>query len=459
MSESMIPETVDRGEALGELASPPPGYALPKRTDDFDTDFMTQLLRHRGLIDEENEVVSQEFIDVGMTAGYFSEIKKIKCTYKEETDAPSSFVVKTWPRFELLPKENLRAMFLKDIKSYLFPQERFFPRPQAYLAVYEEENDICTLVMEDAEAFSEHKVHEREMNFEDVMLLIPKLVDIAVEWEGCHQGEKARQLEKLGVDLWTSDRSIATLKFIMPAGAKLLDRMLEMESSSLVGSPTWDTVFGKPGMAELLSRKIDSFYGAVKPENGATCTLAHGDLRGDNIFIQKKENGKDSSDWLCIDFQLLFRGPIPSDLAYLMNSASVLPEVYTGDNLKKILRSFYDQFMLKTKLYKDYTYERFEHEFAVMSTVLFIYYVGFGGEIWRTGAFKNKQPARVELGGRGAEEADLTPEDLRKRMWWRKTFANFREIFLAFHLYEELKGLPDTLEGLGDWVELPDHLK
>ena len=38
----------------------------------------------------------------------------------------------------------------------------------------------------------------------------------------------------------------------------------------------------------------------------------------------------------------MFRGPVPSDLAYLMGTGSVLPEVYTGDNMHKILRSFYD---------------------------------------------------------------------------------------------------------------------
>ena len=54
--------------------------------------------------------------------------------------------------------------------------------------------------------------------------------------------------------------------------------------------------------------------------------------------------------WLCIDFQLMFRGPVPSDLAYLMNSGTVLPEVYTGENRQTVLRAFYDQFMAKTQL-------------------------------------------------------------------------------------------------------------
>ena len=38
---------------------------------------MTALLRRRGVIDATDEVVSQEDKGVGMTAGYFSAIKKV----------------------------------------------------------------------------------------------------------------------------------------------------------------------------------------------------------------------------------------------------------------------------------------------------------------------------------------------------------------------------------------------
>ena len=90
---------------------------LPKGLADADAHFMTQVLRQSGAIASDNEVVSQEEQDVGMTAGYFSAIKRVKCRYKNPTDAPVSFIVKTWPPFELAPKETMRAMFTKDIGS------------------------------------------------------------------------------------------------------------------------------------------------------------------------------------------------------------------------------------------------------------------------------------------------------------------------------------------------------
>ena len=78
---------------------------LPKSLDEIDAAFMTRVLRHNKVISASNEVVAQEEEGVGMTAGYFSAIKKVKCRYKEATDAPTSFVVKTWPPFEILPSK------------------------------------------------------------------------------------------------------------------------------------------------------------------------------------------------------------------------------------------------------------------------------------------------------------------------------------------------------------------
>jgi len=155
----------------------------------------------------------------------------------------------------------------------------------------------------------------------------------------------------------------------------------------------------------------------------------------------------------------MFRGPVPSDLAYLMSSGSVLPEVYAGDGRKKVLKAFYDQFMAKTHLYKGYTYYRFEREFALMTTVIFVYYVGMGAAYWQGAALRNELAGRVELGGKGATESDLTPVELRQRMWWRKAFANMRENFKDFDYYRWLQRLPDNLQGLGPWVELPAHLR
>ena len=178
--------------------------ALPRSLADVDAGFMTLLLRARGVISPTNSVVALDERDVGMTAGYFSAIKRVICAFAEPTDAPSSYVVKTWPEFEILPKEAIRAMFMKDIQAYQFPAEQFFPRAPALLADFDAENDRWALVMQDVEAFAEHKTHENELNLDEVLRMIPGLVDMAVAWEGCHEG--ARPPTSMGSELASGHR-------------------------------------------------------------------------------------------------------------------------------------------------------------------------------------------------------------------------------------------------------------
>lgn len=430
---------------------------LPKGLDDVDPAFMTHVLRRSGAIAQTNEVLSQDEEGVGMTAGYFSAIKRVHCTYKEPTDAPRSFVVKAWPQLEIAPKDSIRAMFVKDIKGYQMPAERFYPRPITHLAAFDADNDLWALVMEDACVYAQQKLHEAELSFDEVMRLIPGLVDVAVAWEGADSGERAAQLEELGVGLWAADENLASFKALMPGSAKIYDKATTMASSPLVGTATWDTCLGGPGFCETFARKSDAFFASAHPDNGATCTLSHGDFRGDNLFFCDSHPGYPGG-WLCIDFQLMFRGPVPSDLAYLMSTGSVLPEVYSGEHLHRILRAFYDGFMAKTRRYPNYTYDRFVDEFATMATVSFAYFMAFGVPYYQGGAYRNELGMRVELGGQGATEADLTPEEMRQRMWWRKTWRNQRELFRAFDLRARLATLPENSTGMGDWAELPAHL-
>jgi hypothetical protein len=346
-------------------------------------------------------------------------------------------------------------MFVKDIKAYAFPGDGFFPRPKTHVAEFDLAGNRWALVMEDADSFAEHKVHESELTLAEVLSMIPKMVDVAVAWEGCESGEKAAQLEVLGVDFWASDANLGLYKATMPGGAKLFDVFTAMKNSP-IGAP-WTTDIG-PGFAELYTRHFDAFFERASPDKGATCTLSHGDLRGDNIFFCEP-CADYPAGWLCIDFQLMFRGPVPSDLAYLMSTGSVLPEVYSGAGLQTVLRAFYDQFMAKTQAYKAYTFDKFTEEFAMMTMVPIAYFVGMGAAFYQAGAFRNETATRVELGGKGATEADLTPEELRQRMWWTKAFANYRSNLKTFGLYGLLKTLPETTAGLGDWVEPPDHLR
>ncbi len=434
----------------------PAGMTLPRNLAEIDGQYLTDILRNQGLIEPSNSIISVTESGVGMTAGYFSDIKKIKVKFAEPTSCCDAFVAKAWPDFEMLPSEAISDMFVKDIRGYMMKEDNFFPRPKVFLADYDADQNRWGLIMEDVSGFAEQKVHENEMDLDEVMNLIPALVDTAIAWEGCHEGGRLAELQTAGIEHWCSDSNLAVYREVMPAGAKLFDKVVSLSESPLINGRPWDQRLGI-NVAELFTRKLEAFFDPIKPENGGTCTLSHGDLRGDNLFICEKSQAYPAG-WLTIDFQLMFQGPVPSDLAYLMSSGTVLPEVYSSRNRQRVMRAFYDLFKSKTRRYVDYSFAQFEQEYEIMTTVLYIYYIGMGGAIWRSAAFENEGAGRVELGSQGATELDLDAEELRKRMWWAKAIANFLENFEGFGLAEKMSQLPDNVGKMGQWVELPAHL-
>ena len=434
----------------------PKDMELPAKLADINAAFLTQLLKARGLLETDNDITAVEESGVGMTAGYFSDIKKIHCSFKAPTNCPAYFVAKAWPDFEMMPEDAISDMFIKDIKGYMIPSAQFYPRPEVYLADFDKANSRWGLIMADVDQFAQQKVHETELNLDEVLQMIPGLVDCAVAWEGCDTGERATTLAEFGVGHWGSAENLALYKDVMPAGAKLFDKVVSLVESDLNDGISWQTLFGT-GVAELFTNKLDAHFSKIDPAQGASCTLSHGDLRGDNLFFCPKTE-ENPHGWLTIDFQLLFKGPIPSDLAYLMSSGSVLPEVYEAENRNLVLRTFFELFKTKTQCYQDYEFEQFEAEFAAMCTVMYIYYIGMGGAIWRAAAFENEQPGRIELGSEPFTTDDLAPEELRKRMWWRKTIRNNRVLFNDLQLIPLWQSMPDNASGTGAWIELPPHL-
>ena len=62
-------------------------FTLPSSLDDVDAAWMDKLLRHRGLVAGKAKVLSVEKKDVGLTAGYFSSISFVTCTYSDDVPA------------------------------------------------------------------------------------------------------------------------------------------------------------------------------------------------------------------------------------------------------------------------------------------------------------------------------------------------------------------------------------
>jgi hypothetical protein len=413
-------------------------FELPGSLTDVTKEWMQGLLRYRKVIGEDVEVTEIEKKGVGMTAGYFSAIEKVKCTYSKDTGAISTFVVKAWPSFELLPKDSIKGMFIADMKGYSeFKSEDWYPRPDVFLASYDVDKDRWALVMADCSSYATHQVHENPLTLERVKKMIPALVNTAVKFEGC--GDASHPLNKNCAHAPPIHAMMGSFKPQALQGAPLLDSFLSgdafgCDDKSAFGFPLlsawqkWSEDLD-PNFNKLYCETYDAFWARADPENGATQTISHGDLRGDNLFWDEKKD-----QWLTIDFQLNFKGPIASDLAYLMTSGSVMPDVYEN-HTEEIVKEFYDLFMTKTEKYKDLKFEKFKEEYEMMTYTLYTYYVAMGAAIWMAATMDHDGGGGAFLApphgvGSGAiEYADLPPDQRRKRYWWNASFNNFRHSF------------------------------
>jgi hypothetical protein len=97
-------------------------FKLPAGVDDVDAKWMQDLLHFRGMLPADVNVSSIHKEGVGMTAGYFSSIVRVALTYSDggACGAPTCLIVKSWPPFEILPKESIKTMFIADMKGCMY---------------------------------------------------------------------------------------------------------------------------------------------------------------------------------------------------------------------------------------------------------------------------------------------------------------------------------------------------
>jgi hypothetical protein len=189
-SASLVPNLDGQNITYEDPASLP--FPLPASLEDVTAEWMTQLLQYRGMIPADVTVTSIEKKGVGMTAGYFSSIAKVKITLSSAVPGvPGNYVAKAWPQLELLPQEAIGNMFVfirlpttpqmhnrlgcrrhqrrpvhaanigtgaavdrfvNDIKGYSeFSAAEWYPRPDVFLATYDVSKNLYALVMADAD--------------------------------------------------------------------------------------------------------------------------------------------------------------------------------------------------------------------------------------------------------------------------------------------------------------------
>ena len=428
-------------------------FSLPSGVDEVDAKWMQDLLRYRGTIPESCRVTSIEKKDVGMTAGYFSSIVRVLVSYSEETDAPKALIVKSWPPFEVVSRDAIKAMFVLDMKGYCeFSEEEWYPRPKCYLASYDEAENRWALVLEDATTYATHCVHENPLSLERVKKVIPGMVDFAVRFEGCDKEASLMHERTKHFPYW-HDKA-AKFEETGWSAATLFDEFVNkpdqfsVDDKSTYGFPhlspfkSWSEDLGCSYSREFF-QVYSAFWERADPAKGATCTVCHGDFRGDNLFWDEKNDS-----WLTIDYQLSYKGPIPSDLAYLMTSGTVEPSVYQS-HTDEILHMFYDAFQAKTVAYTSdrYPFHRFKEEYVMMCHVLYNYLVAYGASLWKASFLDHDGGLFITIkeGGLGSGTitcAHLPEVEKRKRYWWCSAFNNLRTVMKDNGCPALLRSLP-----------------
>jgi hypothetical protein len=410
------------------------GIKIPQSPDQITEEWMTRVLLFKAIIEEPVVVSSlSKTIVVGNSFSAHCVAIRVGCEYSVELNGVETvFLVKIWPSEMLLPEEIARGMFLSDMKGYIeAAPEEWYPRPKLNLCSWNLESDQYVLMTSVRDSIGAEKAL---LTLDEVQAMVPRLAQVAALWENCHLPNQPMSTQAERLERWTDRANVSMYKGPLgipyTIGAKLVDKILQTDLGG-----HWESI-EMDGYAELLGGKLFKFFGRVGPKTNASVTLSHGDLRRDNIDFKTK------SEWVTSDFHSSCTGPVPTDLAYLMTSGSVLPSVY-GDGEAEVTRYFYDEFQRHTNAYRadSYSYEKFMKEYYTMAHVFFVYFVCLGTPVFQSGAVDGKidprNPAEVtgpctwapELGSGTVVAESLSEEEQAKREWFKNVLANFRDVF------------------------------
>ena len=143
---------------------------------------------------------------------------------------------------------------------------------------------------------------------------------MAAAFENCHSPNHRLYDAASYIPFWAQKENLAI--YHGAEGKPFSDGMTHFDKwATYPQAGEWQKTEGMEGYATLFEKKYWDFFSKAHPANGASVTLSHGDFRGDNLFFTDTEE----CGWQLIDFQLTFKGPIPSDLAYATLRAYMPP--------------------------------------------------------------------------------------------------------------------------------------
>jgi len=135
---------------------------------------------------------------------------------------------------------------------------------------------------------------------------------------------------------------------------------------------------------------------------------------------------------MAIDYQMNFKGPVVSDLAYVMMTGTVHPDVYQN-HTDELIELFYSEFMKKTTRYKNYTLEQCRFEFSRMILVPVIYFFAMGAS-----GLVHATTGPGPLGSRTITYDQIPIGQKRRRFYFKTNFMNWSYLLHKFGARKDL---------------------
>jgi thiamine kinase-like enzyme len=316
--------------------------ALPLAVDELTRDWL-QFAMADVLRGETIDEFSAEIIGVG--AGFMGQLARVSLRYADDsTDAPKSVIAKfasTKPETREMARDQ--NFYQREIGFYRdIGQGVGVPVPACYYSELREDSNHFAMILED---------------------LAPGIPsDQVIGTDRKISREVIEQFAKLHAKWWNSDEleGYGWAKWLvteMPIEAALA--LFEESMKQAEASGKFDAY---PEMKRLMPFLPPLFR--IEPAPPFPFTLAHGDLRSDNIIQPSPEGGR----FAVIDWQLAGIGDPANDIArWLSQSISIEDR---RDTEKELLKLYHDR--LVEYGVKNYSYKKFINDYKTNLIVLLL---------------------------------------------------------------------------------------
>lgn len=273
---------------------------LISSSSDLTPEWLTELLRSTGDLDDGATVSTVEATAFGSAESMMSSLFRLHLSYDGETEAPESLIVK-------LASPNEMSLFVADMFRFYEREIRFYREladvveiatPRCFLSEMYPDNQGFIIVLEEVTGC--RAVDQLDgLSFDDAVTALEAVADLHAPF--------------FGTDLTPFENTM------LPFGSELMHQLVP-------GKVIGDWQASRDEASNYLDSEVvalldrwDEFFAASMTDMMGDNTITHGDLRADNLLYQP------DGTVLILDFQLMTVCNGMADVAYVV-SQSLAPD-------------------------------------------------------------------------------------------------------------------------------------